>query len=172
MGYLPQRFGVHARITGSEFVEYMAWRREVPRAEIARSASRALDAVGLGADGDRSLGSYSGGMLRRVGIAQAIVHDPSVLLLDEPTAGLDPVQRVGLREVIRVLPAQTTVVVATHATEDLPALPGRVLVLDGGALRLDAATDEFLALAGAEVGPHMSVAEAAYLAALRPSATA
>ncbi|WP_284117652.1 ABC transporter ATP-binding protein [Streptomyces fragilis] len=91
IGYLPQEFGYYKRFTVREFVEYMAWLKEVPKAEIPAAVQRAVERVGLADRADERMKALSGGMVRRVGIAQAIVNDPSILLLDEPTVGLDPV---------------------------------------------------------------------------------
>lgn len=94
VGYLPQIFGYLPHFTVREYVEYVAWLREVARPEMAQRVTDALEAVGLSDAGSLKMRKLSGGMLRRAGIAQAIVGQPQVLILDEPTAGLDPEQRV------------------------------------------------------------------------------
>ncbi|MGL5852268.1 MAG: ATP-binding cassette domain-containing protein [Phycicoccus sp.] len=133
-GYLPQHFGYYRRFTAREFVEYMAWLKEYPNREIPDAAQRAIERVGLSDRADSKLKALSGGMLRRVGIAQAIVNSPRLLLLDEPTVGLDPEQRMGFRDLLRDLGADTCVVVSTHLVEDVAAACTDVVLLDEGRL--------------------------------------
>jgi ABC-type multidrug transport system ATPase subunit len=132
LGYLPQQFGYFARFSVRDFVEYMAWSKEVPAREIRRASAEAIAKVGL-ADRARSrMKTLSGGMLRRVGIAQAIVNRPAILLLDEPTVGLDPEQRMDFRRLLREIGAESCVVVSTHLVEDVAAACTDVALLSGG----------------------------------------
>jgi ABC-2 type transport system ATP-binding protein len=131
IGYLPQNAGFYPRFTVREFVEYFAWLKELPSATVPLTVDRALERTDLHGRADDKLKHLSGGMLRRVGIAQAIVNDPAVVLLDEPTAGLDPEQRLQFRELLRELGQDSCVLVGTHLIEDLAACD-RVLVIDGG----------------------------------------
>jgi ABC-2 type transport system ATP-binding protein len=133
LGYLPQVFGFYPRFTVREFVEYMAWLKEVPAAEIAGAVQRAIDRVGLADRADDRMRTLSGGMLRRAGIAQAIVNDPEILLLDEPTVGLDPEQRMAFRTLLREL-GDTCALVSTHLVEDVVAACSDVVVVDAGRL--------------------------------------
>jgi ABC-type multidrug transport system ATPase subunit len=119
LGYLPQNLGYYPGFTVVEFVEYFALLKEVPPNRIPAAVAAAVERVGLGERAKAKLRTLSGGMLRRVGIAQAIVNDPQLLLLDEPTAGLDPEQRVQFRAVLRELGETATVVVSTHLVEDV-----------------------------------------------------
>ncbi|WP_200873525.1 ABC transporter ATP-binding protein [Actinokineospora spheciospongiae] len=132
LGYLPQDFGHYKRFTVREFVEYMAWLKEVPGREVAGAVQRAVERVGLADRADDRLRSLSGGMVRRAGIAQAIVNDPELLLLDEPTAGLDPGQRVRFRELLHELGTDTCVVVSTHLVEDVAAACSDVVLVAAG----------------------------------------
>jgi ABC-2 type transport system ATP-binding protein len=134
LGYLPQHFGFYPRFTVREYVEYMAWLREMPAAAIPGAVQRSIERVRLADRADSRLKSLSGGMLRRVGIAQAIVNDPALLLLDEPTVGLDPEQRVEFRGLLRELGADSCVVVSTHLVEDVVAACTDVVLIDGGTL--------------------------------------
>jgi ABC-2 type transport system ATP-binding protein len=134
IGYLPQSFGFYPRYTAREFVEYLAWLKEMPPGAIPGAVERALDRVGLTERADSRMKTLSGGMVRRVGIAQAIVNDPEILLLDEPTAGLDPEQRVQFRRLLREIGGDTTVVVSTHLVEDVAAACEDALLLDRGRL--------------------------------------
>ncbi len=132
LGYLPQNLGYYPAFTVTEFVEYFALLKDVPASRVHKAVAVAVERVDLGAKAKARLRTLSGGMLRRVGIAQAIVNDPELLLLDEPTAGLDPEQRVGFRALLRDLGQAATVVVSTHLVEDVGAACSEVAVLDAG----------------------------------------
>ncbi|MGW2512092.1 ABC transporter ATP-binding protein [Streptomyces scopuliridis] len=134
IGYLPQDFGYYKRFTVREFVEYMAWLKEVPKAQIPAAVQRAVERVGLADRADKRMRTLSGGMVRRAGIAQAIVNDPTILLLDEPTAGLDPAQRLRFRQLLRELGTDTCVLVSTHLVEDVAAACTDVVLLAEGRL--------------------------------------
>jgi ABC-2 type transport system ATP-binding protein len=142
IGYLPQAFGYPPRFTLRQFVEHFAWLHRVPARQRAPRAETALDRVGLTERSGDRMGTLSGGMLRRAGIAQALVHDPQILLLDEPTAGLDPRQQLELRALLPELAASMTVVVGTHLLDDVSAIGGRVILLADGTARFSGdATD-------------------------------
>ena len=132
LGYLPQSLGYYPNFTVFEFVEYFALLKEMPKGEVRPAVARAVERVGLGDRARKKLKTLSGGMLRRVGVAQAIVNDPELLLLDEPTAGLDPEQRVGFRALIREIGERGTVVVSTHLVEDVGAACTEVALMDAG----------------------------------------
>jgi ABC-2 type transport system ATP-binding protein len=132
LGYLPQNLGYYPAFTVVEFIEYFALLKEVPTARVPKAVAAAVERVDLGAKAKSRLRTLSGGMLRRVGIAQAIVNDPDLLLLDEPTAGLDPEQRVGFRALLRSLGETSTVVVSTHLVEDVGAACSEVTLMDNG----------------------------------------
>jgi ABC-type multidrug transport system ATPase subunit len=134
LGYLPQNLGYYPGFTVVEFVEYFALLKEVPAARIpaAAAVAAAVERTGLGGKAKAKLRTLSGGMLRRVGVAQAIVNEPELLLLDEPTAGLDPEQRVAFRALLRELGGRATVVVSTHLVEDVGAACTRVALMDQG----------------------------------------
>jgi ABC-2 type transport system ATP-binding protein len=134
LGYLPQNLGYYPGFTVAEFVEYFALLKEVPAAQIPAAVAAAVERVELGGKAKTKLRALSGGMLRRVGIAQAIVNEPELLLLDEPTAGLDPEQRVAFRALLRDLGQRATVVVSTHLVEDVGAACTQVALMDRGKL--------------------------------------
>jgi ABC-2 type transport system ATP-binding protein len=132
LGYLPQQLGYYPGFTVAQFVEYFALLKEMPSARVQAAVAQAVDRVGLGDRAHTRLRALSGGMLRRAGIAQAIVNEPDLLLLDEPTAGLDPEQRVAFRGLLRDLGQRATVVVSTHLVEDVGAACTAVAVMDDG----------------------------------------
>jgi len=143
LGYLPQDLGFYPRFTVFEFVDYLAMLKELhePR-ERHRRVSEALEAVDLQDVAARKIRTLSGGMRRRVGIAQAIVADPQLLLLDEPTGGLDPEQRVRFRQLVGRLGEHRTVLLSTHLVEDVAAICTSVLVLWHGRVLFQGAPAE------------------------------
>ncbi|CAL9649309.1 ATP-binding cassette domain-containing protein [Streptomyces albus] len=150
IGYLPQEFGYYKRFRVREFVEYMAWLKEVPKAKIPEAVQRAVERVGLADRADERMKALSGGMIRRAGIAQAIVNDPDVLLLDEPTVGLDPAQRLRLRELLQELGLDSCVVVSTHLVEDVAAACTDVVLFAEGRLVFQGTPEQLAAAGGPE----------------------
>src|SRR5262249_30320488 len=132
LGYLPQNLGYYPGFTVAEFVEYFALLKEGPAARIPAAVVAAIERLELDDKAKTKLRALSGGMLRRAGIAQAIVNEPELLLLDEPTAGLDPEQRVAFRVLLRDLGQRATVVVSTHLVEDVGAACTQVALMDAG----------------------------------------
>jgi ABC-2 type transport system ATP-binding protein len=150
IGYLPQDFGYYKRFTVREFVEYMAWLKEMPKGEIPGAVQRAVERVGLADRANDRMKTLSGGMVRRAGIAQAIVNDPRILLLDEPTAGLDPAQRLRFRELLHELGTDTCVVVSTHLVEDVAAACTDVVLFSAGKLVFHGTPAQLAAAGGSE----------------------
>lgn len=152
LGYLPQEPGFHRSFTAFEFVDYVAilkeWADKRARHDEVR---RVLTLVGLEPVMHRQIKKLSGGMRRRVGIAQALLGDPHLLILDEPTAGLDPEQRLRFRELLSEVAARATVLLSTHQTDDVAAMCSRVAVLLGGVVRFTGAPLELAALAQGRV---------------------
>ena len=145
LGYLPQSLGYYPGFTVTEFVEYFALLKEMPAARVPRAVASAIEQVDLGDKARAKLRTLSGGMLRRVGIAQAIVNDPDLLLLDEPTAGLDPEQRVAFRSLLRDLGQRASVVVSTHLVEDVGAACTEVALMNQGKIVFRGTPDELTA---------------------------
>ena len=145
LGYLPQNLGYYPGFTVVEFVEYFALLKEMPAARVPAAVAAAVERVGLGDKARAKMRTLSGGMLRRVGIAQSIVNDPELLLLDEPTSGLDPEQRVQFRTVLRELGQTATVVVSTHLVEDVGAACTEVALMDRGTIVFRGTADELVA---------------------------
>jgi ABC-2 type transport system ATP-binding protein len=152
LGYLPQDLGLYPRFTVFEFVDYLALLKELDDpAERHRRVRAALAAVELEDLARRKIRTLSGGMRRRVGIAQAIVADPLLLLLDEPTTGLDPEQRMRFRQLIAGIGEQRTVVLSTHLVEDVAAVCTQVVVLWQGRVRFHGTPSQLRQLADGQV---------------------
>jgi ABC-2 type transport system ATP-binding protein len=145
LGYLPQSLGYYPSFTVLEYIEYFALLKELPPARVPGAVAAAVEQVGLGDKARAKLRTLSGGMLRRVGIAQAIVNDPELLLLDEPTAGLDPEQRVSFRAMLRDLGQRASVVVSTHLVEDVGAACTEVALMHQGKIVFRGTPDELTA---------------------------
>jgi ABC-type multidrug transport system ATPase subunit len=145
LGYLPQNLGYYPSFTVVEFVEYFALLKEMPSSAMPKAVAEAVERVDLGAKAKARLRTLSGGMLRRVGIAQAIVNDPDLLLLDEPTAGLDPEQRVQFRALLRSLGESVTVIVSTHLVEDVGAACSEVALMSAGKIVFRGTPEELTA---------------------------
>jgi ABC-2 type transport system ATP-binding protein len=142
LGYLPQSLGYYPGFTVVEFIEYFALLKDMPAARVPAAVAAAVERVELGGKARAKLRTLSGGMLRRVGIAQAIVNEPELLLLDEPTAGLDPEQRVRFRGLLRDIGQRATVVVSTHLVEDVGAACTEVALMDEGKIVFSGTPDE------------------------------
>ena len=133
LGYLPQDFGCYPDFTGAEFLRYIAALKGLTRAETARRTQQLLEQVGLADAGRKKLRAYSGGMRQRLGIAQAMLNDPEILILDEPTAGLDPRERVRFRNLIADYAKGRIVLLSTHIVSDVEAIADRILLMKNGA---------------------------------------
>ncbi|MBC9723975.1 ATP-binding cassette domain-containing protein [Streptomyces sp. TRM68367] len=161
--FLPQSFGYIPKFTVKEFVGYAGWLKGIPSARIDQAVSDAIEYVSLTEKADQPMGRLSGGMIRRVGIASALVNSPEILILDEPTVGLDPRQRLDFRTVIKGLGETSTVLLSTHLIEDIAATCKDVLVIQDGAVMFSGDTKE-LAQAGDMIGEGQSPLERGYAA--------
>ena len=152
LGYQPQETGFPRGFTAFAFVDYIALLKEwAEPAGRHAEVRRVLDLVGLSGLGARRIRAMSGGQRRRVSLAQALLGSPPVLILDEPTTGVDPEQRVVLRAVLAELARTSVVVLSTHQTEDVAALCERVIVLDRGRVRYDGPVTELTGQAAGRV---------------------
>jgi ABC-type multidrug transport system ATPase subunit len=173
LGYLPQNLGYYPAFTVAEFVEYFALLKDMPPARVPEAVATAIERVGLGTQARAKLRTLSGGMLRRAGIAQAIVNEPGLLLLDEPTAGLDPEQRVAFRGLLRELGQSATVVVSTHLVEDVGTACADVAVMNAGKIVFRDRPEQLAALGETEGAVGDSPLERGYTTVLsRTRATA
>jgi ABC-2 type transport system ATP-binding protein len=144
LGYLPQDFGIYPHLTAIEFLEYLAAVKRVP-ARIARARiPELLLLVNLVEAAHRPLGSFSGGMRQRVGIAQALLSDPQLLIVDEPTVGLDPEERLRFRNLLSDLGGERVVILSTHIVSDVEAAATSIAFIEGGRLIAHAAPEEIL----------------------------
>lgn len=133
LGYLPQEFGAYPDLTARQFLDYVAILKGVVDTSLRRrSVERLLDTVALTDQANRKVGTFSGGMKRRLGIAQALLGEPRLLIVDEPTAGLDPTERVRFRNLLTDLARDRTVLLSTHIVEDIASTCPRLAVMDGG----------------------------------------
>jgi ABC-2 type transport system ATP-binding protein len=146
VGFVPQRFSLVGEMRVIDTVSYAAWVNGVPRKRCADAAVAALEVVQLADFAQSRVRALSGGQRQRVGVAAALAHEPDVLILDEPTVGLDPGQRLRLREVIAEIGRTRTVLLSTHLIEDISHLCTRVGVLAGGRLAFDGTEEELTAL--------------------------
>jgi ABC-2 type transport system ATP-binding protein len=152
LGYLPQEVGFPRSMTAFAFLDYIAVLKEWDeRAARHQEVRRVLELVNLGEQGSRKVRALSGGQRRRLSIAQAFIGSPSLVVLDEPTTGLDPEQRASLRGVLTRHASAATVLLATHQTEDVSALCDRVIILDEGRIRFDGAVSALVATAAGQV---------------------
>ncbi len=144
LGYLPQEFGLYPEFTARQFLRYMAAMKGLPRALARQRSDEMIELVNLERVADRRLKTYSSGMKQRVGIAQALLNDPELLIVDEPTAGLDPEERVRFRTLLANLTVNRLVILSTHIISDVEAVAGRLLILHEGSVLADTTPDALL----------------------------
>ena len=144
LGYLPQDFGVYPNLNAVEFLEYMAAIKGLDGKSAHRRIEELLQVVNLTEVRRRPLGGFSGGMKQRVGIAQALLNDPQLLIVDEPTAGLDPEERVRFRNLLSDLSGERIVILSTHIVSDVEATAGAIALIDKGRLLAHAAPEVLL----------------------------
>ena len=171
IGYLPENPPLYPEMEVSAFLEFAARLRGVPKGGIRPAVERAIERCALGGARDRIIGKLSRGYRQRVGLAQALVHEPELLVLDEPTAGLDPGQIHATRKLIRTLAGERTLVLSTHILPEVAATCDRVVIIAGGRLRAEDTPERLVARLGAagrgrgtweiETAPPADVAEAA-----------
>jgi len=144
LGYLPQDFGVYPNLNAREFLEYMAAVKGLDAKPAKQRIDELLEVVNLTDAAKRPLGGYSGGMRQRVGIAQALLNDPQLLIVDEPTAGLDPEERVRFRNLIADLSGERIVILSTHIVSDIEATATSIAIINKGQRITHAAPESIL----------------------------
>ena len=144
LGYLPQDFGVYPNLNAVEFLEYLAAVKGLDAAASRRRIDELLNLVNLADVRKRPLGGYSGGMKQRIGIAQALLNDPQLLIVDEPTAGLDPEERVRFRNLLSELSGERIIILSTHIVSDVEATATDIALISSGTLVAHATPEELL----------------------------
>lgn len=132
LGYLPQKYGLFRELTVNEMMETMAAIKEVPKENIKKEVTRCIEIVNLSDQLNNKVKTLSGGMIRRLGIAQALLNNAEIIILDEPTAGLDPEERLRFKNIISTLADNHIVIISTHIVEDVEALCDYIMVMDNG----------------------------------------
>lgn len=162
LGYLPQDFGVYPNLNAYEFLEYIAAMKGVGGRGLRQRIDMLLEGVNLTADAKRPIGTYSGGMKQRIGIAQALLNDPKVLIFDEPTVGLDPEERMRFRQLIADLAKDCIIILSSHIISDIETIANEVAIMQSGKLIVHATKQEIISQASAQ-SPGISSLEDAYL---------
>ena len=142
LGYLPQDFGYYPEFSAREFVQYIAALKGLDKNTAKRKTDQLLELVGLSDVAGKKIKTFSGGMKQRVGIAQAIINDPKILILDEPTAGLDPKERVRFRNLIADIGKDTIVLFSTHIVSDIEHIASNVMMMRDGQIIYEGAWSE------------------------------
>ena len=129
IGYLPQQFGYYKNNTPVQYLDYLAALKNLPKQGLREKIDELLELVGLSDVADKKMKKFSGGMIQRVGIAQAMLNDPKILILDEPTAGLDPKERARFRNIISALSKDRIVILSTHIVSDIESIANQVIMI-------------------------------------------
>lgn len=142
LGYLPQRFGYYKGNSPMQYLDYLAALKAIPKKGLKEKIEGLLELVGLSEERDKKMRKFSGGMIQRVGIAQAMLNDPKILILDEPTAGLDPKERARFRNIISAFSKDRIIILSTHIVSDIESIANQVIMIKDKRLhRMDTAAN-------------------------------
>lgn len=142
LGFLPQQFGFYKNYSPKQYLRYLAALKGLDKATTEKRIAKLLKLVGLENEADKKMKKFSGGMLQRVGIAQAMLNNPKILILDEPTAGLDPKERVRFRNIISSLAQNRTVILSTHIVSDIETIATKVVMIKDRKLLCNSTVEE------------------------------
>lgn len=151
LGYLPQNFGVYPNMSASEFLEYMAAMKRLSIRTAKKRIKNLLEVLNLSDAGKRHLGGFSGGMLQRVGIAQALLNDPKILIVDEPTVGLDPNERIQFRNLLSSIAADRVIILSTHIVSDIESIAPNIVVMKAGHMIASTTPEQLMAVTNGKV---------------------
>ena len=151
LGYLPQNFGYYPEFTAQDFMMYIAALKGIPKSRAKARTAELLEMVSLKNEARKKIKIFSGGMKQRLGIAQAMLNDPQILILDEPTAGLDPKERVKFRNMISRMGADRIILLSTHIVSDIEHIANTILVMKSGQLIHEGSLDEIISVIGGKV---------------------
>ncbi|MHA1543958.1 MAG: ABC transporter ATP-binding protein [Alphaproteobacteria bacterium] len=144
LGYLPQHFGVYDQLSGVEFLNYMAAIKGIPGALATKRIDELMAILNLEHAKKQKLNSYSGGMRQRIGIAQALLNDPKLLIVDEPTVGLDPEERIRFRRLLADLAGERIVILSTHIVSDVASIASNIVIIKEGQIIAEEAPEDLL----------------------------
>ncbi|MEY8482093.1 ABC transporter ATP-binding protein [Lachnospiraceae bacterium 48-21] len=161
LGYLPQDFGYYPDFTAKRYLEYLAACKAVPKDLAKEKVREMLSLTGLAGDQHSKIRTFSGGMLRRLGIAQALLNDPEILILDEPTAGLDPKERIRFRNIISSLSKGRIIILSTHIVSDVEFIADQILLMKQGRIIQQGTVAEITESAAGKVWEYLANPEEA-----------
>lgn len=147
IGYVPQDFDMYNNIKGQEYLEFVAKMRGIPKVDLKNHIQQVVSKVNLEEFINKKIGTYSGGIRRRLGIAQALIGDSKLIVMDEPTVGLDPEQRNEFRKLLPIISKDAIVLISTHIVEDIQFNCNKLIILNQGKVLYDGTIDEFIDMA-------------------------